>query len=230
MLQTAFKLLVIAKHHIKCLFVLTLPVNKSLEPLARNFYFLPGRLSPFISDFLVALRVVQKHFLLADKLYAIRPWENTGIRVSVLEISQVLILGEHAIIWEAKNIVAIRLLPFFIEVLKAEIIVVKGSPPDKRLLDYNSKLAHFENNLVTDVIHYLLDGVGNHLLQNFRLGLNLVAPVRIRQERVRGLVVASHDGWNGDHLIEVLRHVLLVVDANQAMPNLVLYFRLVSGK
>jgi len=113
-LQAAFKLLVIAEHHVKCLFVLTLPVNKSLEPLARNFYFLPGRLSPFVPDFLVALRVVQKHFLLADKLYAIRPRENTGIWIGVLEISQVRILGEHAIIWEAKNIVAISLLPFFI--------------------------------------------------------------------------------------------------------------------
>ena len=103
-------------------------------------------------------------------------------------------MGEHAIIWEAKNIVAISLLPFFIEVLEAEIIVIKGGPSNKRLLDYDSKLAHFENDLVADVIHYLLDGVRNHLLQNFRLGLNLVAPVRISQELIRSLVVTSHNG------------------------------------
>jgi hypothetical protein len=87
MLQTAFKLLVIAQHHVKCLFVLTLPVNKSLEPLARNFYFLPGRLSPFVPDFLVALRVVQKHFLLAHQLYTIRPREYASVGVGILEIS-----------------------------------------------------------------------------------------------------------------------------------------------
>lgn len=33
--------------------------------------------------------------------------------------------------------------------------------------------------------------------------------------------MSLHDRGDGDHLVEILRHVLLVVDANEAVSNLV---------
>ena len=55
MLETALELLIIAEHHIEYLFVLALPVDEPLEPLARHLDFMPSALAALSPDFLVAL-------------------------------------------------------------------------------------------------------------------------------------------------------------------------------
>jgi len=90
-LQTTFKLFIIAKHHIERFFVFALPMNKSLEPLARNFNFMPSGFSSLSPNFLIALGVIQKQLLLLDGnigyFDAIRPRKDTSIRVCVFQIS-----------------------------------------------------------------------------------------------------------------------------------------------
>lgn len=60
MLQGPLKLFIVAEHHVEYLLVLALPVNEPLQALARHFNFLPDMFSSLFSDFLVALRIIQK--------------------------------------------------------------------------------------------------------------------------------------------------------------------------
>ena len=175
MLERSLELFVVAQHHVKYLFVFTLAMDKSLEALSGNFYFLPGVFATFFSDFLVALRIIKKQFLLLKPersiwdLDAFGPGKNTSIRICVFQISQINILGEHAIIGntipgDLTKILLLYASCFSIEILKTEIIIIIGSSPDQRFLDNDPKLAHFQDYLITDIVHYFPDCFRKHIL------------------------------------------------------------------
>ena len=43
-------------------------------------------------------------------------------------------------------------------------------------------MAHLENDLIADVVHYFSDGLRDHLLEDLWLGLNLIGPTGVREE------------------------------------------------
>lgn len=110
----------------------------------------------------------------------IGPGEYTPIRIIVLQISQIDVLSEHAIILLAvtKDIIALSISRtiLFIEVLKAKIVVIVRGPSDQGLFNDHTQLTHLQNYLVTDVVHNLANGVRNHTLQNFWLSSKLIRP------------------------------------------------------
>ena len=63
-LKAALELVVVSKNDVEYLLVLTLSVDESLEPLAGLLDVFPGSPASFLSDLLVADRIVQVHFLL----------------------------------------------------------------------------------------------------------------------------------------------------------------------
>ena len=63
-LKAALELVVVSKNDVEYLLVLTLSVDESLEPLAGLLDVFPGSPASFLSDLLVAHRIVQVHFLL----------------------------------------------------------------------------------------------------------------------------------------------------------------------
>jgi hypothetical protein len=63
-LQATLELVIVSKNDVEYLLVLTLSVDESLEPFAGLLDVFPGSLASFLSDLLVADRIVQIHFLL----------------------------------------------------------------------------------------------------------------------------------------------------------------------
>jgi hypothetical protein len=191
-LETALELLIIAEHHIEYLLVLTLAVYEPLQPFATHLDLVPGALPTLAPDLLITLGVVQVELLLLEAegdLGAVWPRENTAVRICVLQVPELDILSEHAIIWQGVpenivdgGVVLMDVATLSVEIFKAKVVIVIAGASGERLLHDNPKVAHLQYDLIANVVHDFSDGLRDHLLQDFWLGLDLVGPAGVREE------------------------------------------------
>jgi hypothetical protein len=78
-------------------------------------------------------------------LVTIWPREDTSVRIGVLQVPELDILSEHAIIWQGVpenivngSIILLDVATLAIEVLKAKVIIIEAGPSGERLLDNDS--------------------------------------------------------------------------------------------